>query len=191
MSLAEQLAWQRAENERKAAEKKPEAPSKPAVKQPPMKNGKPDLSALSLAEQLAWNKQQMEEKAKAKEEEKLAQSVRSEQMAVEENLEKSNRDPLPSIHESQRLGTIAEEVEPDPKESFHGYKSQIIKPKPEEKILPKKPPAPRPTVAPGDRRQSHMDALKNQITMRFAELNKVKKADSDDENEESSESFSD
>jgi len=63
MSLAEQLAWQREENERKTAERKAKAEAdKPAVAQPPMKNGKPDLSGMSLAEQLAWNKSQMEEK---------------------------------------------------------------------------------------------------------------------------------
>jgi len=44
MSLAEQLAWQRAENERKAKEKEAAKPEEP--KHDP----KPDLSKMSLAE---------------------------------------------------------------------------------------------------------------------------------------------
>ena len=52
MSLAEQLAWQRAENDRKSkekeAEKKTEESAKPKLKEPIMKNGKLDFAGMSL-----------------------------------------------------------------------------------------------------------------------------------------------
>jgi len=52
MSLAEQLAWQREENERKAKAKANLAASQA---EPSKKHEeKPDMSKMSLAEQLAW-----------------------------------------------------------------------------------------------------------------------------------------
>jgi hypothetical protein len=58
MSLAEQLAWQRAENDRKAAEK--------AGAGKPAHDPNADLKKMTLAEQLAWQRAENDRKAAEK-----------------------------------------------------------------------------------------------------------------------------
>lgn len=153
------------------------------------------------------NKKNAEKEAKKLEEsqkELNTSNISSKSKNTPKEEKKLDQSQIPAAPKDANLGVIAEEDEEYRNNSIMQAPSQIEPPKPRAApVAPPKPPAPTPprinptakkvigpkkVVLPAgaDRRQSHMDILKDQILQRFKDINENQDAGSSDENESSS-----